>query len=438
MTTLRILCTTHPGSGHLHPLVPLARALQAAGHEVKVAAAASFGPAIEAAGLEAVPAGVDWLQSESEAAMPGFMAADGPRQLRMLVDLATQGMVDDVIAIGEAWQPDLILRDAMEYGGWVAAERLGVVHASYGIGMRIPPPIVRMWTGDQLTGLPRAYGLRADPALSRMSRHLNFNPVPKSFELTAMDGLTALVKSFEAVDGLTPARFLRTVARAAVSPKGVPNSVRIQPLLFDRSGPEDVPDRVRDLPPGPTVYATLGTVFNRQPRVLEAILGAFADGRVNLILTVGRNADPETFGPQPANVAVERYIPQSAVLPRCDAVITHGGYNTIMAALSRGLPVCCLPFAADQPINTRRAVRLGAGVSCANATPDSSPFPIVDPSALRPDAIRAAVDRVLHDPQYRRAAEGLRDEIRALPGVDVAVDAIERLAWHAAPVAVAA
>jgi MGT family glycosyltransferase len=198
-------------------------------------------------------------------------------------------------------------------------------------------------------------------------------------------------------------------------------------VAFDRSGTEDVPERLSELPAQPTVYATLGTVFNQQPRIFEAILAAFDGLPANLILTVGRNVDPAAFGAQPPNVIVERYIPQSEVLGRCDAVITHGGYNTLIAALRHGLPVCCLPMAADQPINTRRAVRLGTGLSCANARRSSSPFGVVDPERLQPAAIRDAVQRLLNEPGYRAAARRLRAEIEALPGTDRAVAALEQL-----------
>lgn len=52
---MRVLFTTQPGVGHFHPLVPLARALLAAGHAVAVACAPSFAPLVEVAGLTARP-----------------------------------------------------------------------------------------------------------------------------------------------------------------------------------------------------------------------------------------------------------------------------------------------------------------------------------------------------------------------------------------------
>lgn len=47
----RFLFTTTPFYGHLHPLIPLARTLKEAGHEVTFAASASLGPVVKAAGF---------------------------------------------------------------------------------------------------------------------------------------------------------------------------------------------------------------------------------------------------------------------------------------------------------------------------------------------------------------------------------------------------
>ena len=49
-----------------------------------------------------------------------------------------------------------------------------------------------------------------------------------------------------------------------------------------------------------------------------------------------------------------------------------------------------------------------------------------------------AVRTVLADPAYRRNAERLRDEIRALPGPEYAVTLLERLAAERRPLAAAA
>ncbi len=56
---MRILFTTLLGTGHFHPLVPLARALQQAGHEVAFAAPAASRELAEHSGFRFFAAGGD-------------------------------------------------------------------------------------------------------------------------------------------------------------------------------------------------------------------------------------------------------------------------------------------------------------------------------------------------------------------------------------------
>ena len=63
---MRVLFTTLPGAGPLHPLVPLARALGEAGHEVAFATSRSYCPTVEGAGFRCFAAGYDWQVAERE------------------------------------------------------------------------------------------------------------------------------------------------------------------------------------------------------------------------------------------------------------------------------------------------------------------------------------------------------------------------------------
>jgi UDP-glucoronosyl and UDP-glucosyl transferase len=165
----------------------------------------------------------------------------------------------------------------------------------------------------------------------------------------------------------------------------------------------------------PTVYFTLGTVFNLESGDLFArVLAGLRELDVDVVATVGRQIDPAELGPQPPRVHVERYLPHSDVLPRCDAVVSHGGSGTVLGALAHGLPSVLLPMGADQPWNAARCEELGVAV-------------VLDAMQATPADVRKAVSTVLDDPSYRAAAERVRDEIRALPGPEHAVRLLERL-----------
>ena len=77
---------------------------------------------------------------------------------------------------------------------------------------------------------------------------------------------------------------------------------------------------------------TLGTVYNQTLGLIETIVAALTEMELNVIVTVGAERDPEAFGPRPSTVHIEQYLPQSAVLPKCDAVVCHGGSGTLLGA----------------------------------------------------------------------------------------------------------
>lgn len=193
-------------------------------------------------------------------------------------------------------------------------------------------------------------------------------------------------------------------------------------VSFDVEHPEGaaLPHWITAMPQRPTVYATLGTAYNRTPGIFATILAALREEPINLIVTLGPGYDPGDFGPQPAHVHLEHYLPQSLLFPHCDLVITHGGSGTVRTALARGLPMVVLPIAADQPENARRCEALGVAR-------------VVRSRDRTAAAIREAARAVLHDPRYRRNAERLRAEMGSLPGPEYAVALLETLARERQP-----
>jgi len=131
---MRILFTTVQLSGHFHPLVPIARAAVAAGHEVTFACAPSFVPTVERVGFRAFPAGFDNRGRAIHDLFPGYFKMMAPGRYwalpNVFVGVYAVTMVPDLLTIAREWHPDLIVRDTIEYGGCVAAEVLGIPHAS--------------------------------------------------------------------------------------------------------------------------------------------------------------------------------------------------------------------------------------------------------------------------------------------------------------------
>jgi UDP:flavonoid glycosyltransferase YjiC (YdhE family) len=297
----------------------------------------------------------------------------------------------DLLELVREWRPDLIVRDMTEFAGCVAAESFRLPHAA--VQLTAFRPELHSLITPQINQLRLSVGLPPDPQLASLYRYLLLTLFPPSYQ--------------------DPTAILPPTLHA------------IRHAGFNSSGDERLPGWVDDLPERPTIYATLGTVVNRFTDVLRAIADGLAEEPVDLILTTGRNVAPGDLGTWPSNVHLERYIPQSLVLPCCDLVITHGGSGTVKDALSHGLPMVIIPIAADQHENAARCADLGVAR-------------VIEPECRTPEAIREAVREMLGNAAYRQNAEALRDEIEALPGIDYAVSLLKRLASEKAPLLAAA
>ena len=317
------------------------------------------------------------------------LPTDGPsrtlfRIRKLFAGLYAERMVPDLLSIAEDWRPDVIVREVGEFGGCVAAEVLGIPHASVRSNTMLSTYSERHLVGEEMSRLRAAYGLPPDPDTAMLFRYLHLAFEPPHFHDPALP--------------LAPTAHL------------------LRPIPFSQSGGEGPPTWLADLPDRPTVSATLGTVFNsRTPGLFQAILDGLHDEPVNLVLTIGRDQDPVEFGPQPDNVHIERYIPQNLLFPHCDLVITHAGFSTVAEALTHGMPLVAIPIDADQPLNAERCLALGV----AN---------VIESNRRTPDAIRNAVRTVLADPSYRRNAEQIQAEIAQLPGPEHAAALLEHLA----------
>jgi UDP:flavonoid glycosyltransferase YjiC (YdhE family) len=378
------LFTFAGGSGHADPLVPIARALRAAGHTVAFAGRRSAAAVVEAHGfsLFAEPTGTP----DGPPTISPLLELDMEREYRVLrdgyADRTARVRADRLLELSAGLDPDLIVCDEVDFGSMIAAERLGLPHATVLVnasGSFVRPDVVT----EPLDALRAEHGLRPDPGLVMLSRDLVLSPFPPSFRDPAYP---------------LPANAL------SLRPDGVdPTVIGVTPTWLSR------------LPDEPTVYFTLGTVFNVESGDLfMRVLSGLQELSINVIVTVGRQIDPEVFGPQPDNVHIERYIPQSALLPHCDLVVNHGGSGSVIGALAHGLPMVVIPMGADQSLNAARCEHLGVGIA-------------LDAVRVTPRSVRDAVTVVLDTSAYRVAAERIRDEIAALPEPDAAVPLLERL-----------
>jgi UDP:flavonoid glycosyltransferase YjiC (YdhE family) len=393
---MRVLFTTVPATGHFHPLVPTARALQQAGHEVAFATSESFHPTVQTSGFRALPAGIGpealgldvQEMQKRHAAMSKANPAERIDQVAgMFVGRLSRGMAPDLLKLCESWRPDLLIRETTEFASVIVGEKLGIPHASIQVGGASFSSFGKDIFARHLDSLRAEHGLPPDPELESLFHYLHLSFMPASYF------------------GNSPLPRTTHYLRLAV---------------FDQSGSEGLPAWASSLGSRPILYATLGTVFNKLIHHLGSVASGLRDEPVDLIITVGRDMDPAELGPQPPHIHVERYIPQSLLLPRCDLAIMHGGYNSVMSALYAGVPMIIVPLAADQPMNAQACAELGVAR-------------VVDPEQLTPEVIRQHVREMLKDGSYRERARRFQAESQALPGMERGVALLEQLAREKQP-----
>jgi UDP:flavonoid glycosyltransferase YjiC (YdhE family) len=375
---MRLLVTFVGGLGHLAPLLPLARAVRAAGHEVAIAGSGGLVARVKEAGFTAYATSPLPHHDQGAAVQdraPLEVMTAGAAEVEFADNFADRGARRMALAVPDVirdFRPDLVLRDETDLGTTIAAELLGVPVASHLVlaaGLLVRPELV----GPRLDAVRSEHGLPPDPRLTRLTSGLVLCDAAPSF------------RSPEPSLSLTPTHYR---ALDVAPPAGTPRAGRS------------------------SVHVTLGTIFNKASGDLfERILSGLADLDVDVVATVGRGIDPADLGPQPPHVRVAQFLPQGEVLAGVDMVVSHGGSGSLMATLAHGLPSLLLPLGADQPHNAVRAVELGVATA-------------LDASTLRPEHVSARARAVLTDVAMRARCVAVAEEVRALPGPRAAVAAL--------------
>jgi MGT family glycosyltransferase len=161
------------------------------------------------------------------------------------------------------------------------------------------------------------------------------------------------------------------------------------------------------------IYASLGTLVNRVASMFRVIAEACDGLEAQLVISTGNGVSPEALGNLPGDPIVVSYAPQMDLLRRATLAVTHAGLNTVLEALSTGLPMVAIPVTNDQPGVAARLAWIGAGEAIPN-------------TKVTLEGLRAAVVRVRSDPSYRAAAERVRDAIKAGGGAPRAAELIEQ------------
>ncbi|MBR0641273.1 glycosyltransferase [Plastoroseomonas hellenica] len=403
---MRFLFTTFEGGGHVAPALLVARRLRDTGHEVAFLSDAANRSQAEDAGLAFEP----WRTAPNRVAMA---QADDPLQdwkrrwppavVRAICDavLARPALryAQDTIGSIERFHPDAVISNELLFGAMMAAERCGLP-----LGLLT----ANVWCFPTRTDLP-PFGPGFRPGgWFAARRDRNARAMIASWYDHALPDLNAARRAI----GLPPLdRALDQLAAAKTIMLGTSQAFDFgeepPPAPFAYAGPlGEVPNWARSAPipdaiaaaTAPIVLISFSTTFQGQAGAIARCVQALAGLPVQGVVTLGPAIPPGSVRAAP-NVAVLTEASHDRLVPLAAAVIAHGGHGTVIRALMHGVPIVCMPMGRDHPENAARIIHHGAGLRLSRSA--------------SPRSIRAAVMRLLRQPEFARAAKLLGARIRA-------------------------
>lgn len=399
-----------PLPGHLNPLLTLAGTLVERGHR------ATFFHMADVSRLVVRP-GIGFHALGTATHPPGTLDAWIARMARLSGPIGLRDMIAQTAA-----QTDMIAREApdamrmlgidavvadqMEPAGGLVAEHLDLPFVTTATGLPInrevgvPPPYVD-WAHD-----PTDYGVWKNVGGYRVADWL-------------MKGVGDVIEANAARLGLSPRRRadegFSSVAQIAQSVRGLDFPRSELPDSFHYLGPWRDADAAWEYPDvddgRPLVFCSLGTLQGSRAHIFFKVATVCADLGLRLVIAHGGRLPPRDIARLPGKPLVYNWIPQRSVLRRCALAITHAGFNTVLDALSFGVPLVALPLAFEQPATAARLARAGVAE--------------ILPPGAGPRQLRRAVEAVLANDGYRTTAARLADEIRTAGGVRGAADIVE-------------
>jgi UDP:flavonoid glycosyltransferase YjiC (YdhE family) len=276
-------------------------------------------------------------------------------------------MVDDLLPVARAFRPDLLVHEPAELAAPLVAAVLDVPCVTHSWGQAVPASVL-------------AGG--AEAVAATWSRH--DLSVPEDAGLFRDGYLDLCPPAVQYVDT-----------------RHITGAVPLRPVGY--SWPDTGPPALTlgSSASQPLVYVTLGTVFS-DTGVLQAAVDAAAGAGARVVAAVGPHLDPGVIDRANEHVHVLSWVPQSALLPETDLVVSHAGSGTFLGALAHGLPQLCLPQAADQFRNAHAATSSGAGLA-------------LSPDEVTPGTLAEALRELLEHDDYRSAAARVAGEIAAMP-----------------------
>jgi len=349
----------------------------------------------------------------------------GPLGLRRLIadmSRSTDMLCRELPVALDDLRVDALLCDQMEAAGGLVAEATGLPYVSVACALPInrepglPLPVMPMKfaCGERAekmyAGSARVYDWLMQQHGRTVARHA------KAFGLPPRQGLHECLSPYAQISQ-TPMGF--DFPRHGLPP----NFHGVGPLRPARQAAQHLDFEID--PHRPLVFASLGTLLSNRFGLFRRIVRACRGLGVQLLLAHCGGLTPAQARALQHEGAtwVTDFAPQLAVLARADALVSHGGLNTVLDALATHTPILALPLAFDQPGVAARVVHAGVGLQASAAFASSR-------------KLRKGLEQLLTDCRFTAPLEQRGAEIRAARGTAAGADIIEKIVPGVPPAAV--
>jgi len=416
---MRLTILAAGSRGDIQPYLALGVGLQAAGQRVRFAAFRNFAPFVSSYGLEFAPVEADFQAIMGGDDGQGMVASGGnflqlARGIGRVVGPILTQIGDDFWRACQGADAIISGLNGMPFFGFEFAQKLGVpcinasvvplsatrafanpmwpLHWRLGGTYNLLTHRITDFTGWQLFG---------KTINQWRQRTLNLPPLSHRAAADRVDQLPLLF-------GISP--------RVLPKPIDWPDHFQLTGYWFLPSPSDYSPPAalVRFLEAGdPPICFSFGSMTDRNSveitRIVIETLRRI-DRRGILVTAWGGLHTVEKSD----RVFVIDSVPFDWLLPRCAAVVHHGGSGATSAGLRAGVPSVVVAFMADQPFWGRRIFELGCG-----------PQPIRRKN-LTVDCLADAVTIALTDHALQTRAAVLGEQINAEDGIARAVELIEK------------
>jgi MGT family glycosyltransferase len=406
------------GGGNVPLQLALAKGLVERGHDVRVltedcliadvaAAGCRFEPFVEAPNRASR---TEDLVRDSEARTP--LGAFARARDRVVMGPAA-AYAHDTRAALEREAVDAMASDYMLFGPPIAAERAGVPTALLVHNVYIVPESGKPAPGPGFLPARSLLGRTRDRAVSRAFVALFNRGLPAVNRARTEQGLAPLRTVLEHFDHAQRVLVL-TSASFDFHGDSHPQHLRyVGSMLGDPAWVDDWRSPWEEDDSRPLVIVSMSSTYMAQEPVLARAIDGLSRVEARVLVTTGPTIDPASFHAG-ENTTVVRSAPHAQLFGETAVVVTHAGMGTVTRALADGVPLVCIPMGRDQLDVAARAVYRGAGVR-------------LRPRAT-PDAIRAAVERVIREPSFRVAATRIGASITADAAAQRGLAELEALA----------